>query len=121
MPGRDGTGPAGAGPMTGWAMGPCAQGSPLGVGNPMVGVGGRGCGFGRGGHGRRNLFRATGLPRWARGGAFAMSPTAQGTTRDLGGKIEDLRRQAQSLEGTLAEIRSQLERLEAGSAGKDVA
>jgi len=50
-----------------------------------------------------------------------MSPTAQGTTRDLGGKVEDLRRQAQSLEGTLAEVRSQLERLEAGSAGKDVA
>jgi len=91
----------------------------MGDGNPMVVIGGRGCGFGRGGRGRRNMFRATGLPRWARTGAFAMSRTAQGTTRDLGGKIEDFRRQAQSLEGTLAEIRGQIERLETGSLGKE--
>ena len=119
MPGRDGTGPAGTGPMTGWAMGPCVEGAPVGVGNPMVLIRGRGCGFGRGGHGRRNMYRATGLPRWARGGAFAMSQTVQGTTPDLGGKIEDLRRQAQSLEGTLAEIRGQIERLETTSPGKE--
>lgn len=119
MPHGDGTGPAGAGPMTGWAMGRCVERVGDGNMNPMSVCRGRGCGLGMGGRGWRNMHRATGLFRWARGGAFDMSRTAQGTSGDLGGKIEDLRRRAQSLEGTLAEIRGQIERLEAGSPGKD--
>jgi hypothetical protein len=46
MPGRDQTGPRGAGPMTGRARGPCNT-------NATPGIGGRGAGRGaRGGMGR---------------------------------------------------------------------
>ncbi|MBW2970111.1 DUF5320 domain-containing protein [Candidatus Woesearchaeota archaeon] len=43
MPGFDGTGPRGMGPMTGRGMGPCARGSGMGFGRGF----GRGMGFGR--------------------------------------------------------------------------
>jgi len=52
MPGFDGTGPFGQGPMTGWGMGPCGRGFRRGFGA------GRGMGFGRG-FGRR-FFRGYG-------------------------------------------------------------
>ena len=58
MPGGDGTGPAGMGPMTGRAAGYCAGYGTPGFANPVVGRGrfgygvgrgfGRGAGFGRG-------------------------------------------------------------------------
>jgi len=67
MPGGDGTGPGGMGPMTGRAAGYCA-GYP--VPGFMNATGGRGFwGGGRGGWGRRNWFYATGLPGWQRFGA----------------------------------------------------
>jgi hypothetical protein len=70
MPGGDGTGPAGLGPMTGRAAGYCAGYSMPGYMNPIPGRGyfGRGRGFyGRGGgRGRRNWYYATGLPGWGR-------------------------------------------------------
>ncbi len=75
MPGGDGTGPAGLGPMTGRAAGYCAGYSAPGYMNPIPGRGyfgrgysGRGRGFyGRGGgRGRRNWYYATGLPGWVR-------------------------------------------------------
>jgi len=73
MPGGNGTGPAGMGPMTGRAAGYCAGYSVPGFANPMGGRGfwGAGGGFGRGGggRGRRNGFYATGLPGWQRFGA----------------------------------------------------
>jgi len=62
MPGFDGTGPMGQGPMTGKGRGYCAV--PLtGAGRPFVrrGFYGRG-----GGRGFRNCFYATGLPGWMR-------------------------------------------------------
>jgi hypothetical protein len=71
MPGFDGTGPAGMGPMTGGGRGFC---------NPYGAIGTRGFvppgrgqaamyyrgGFG-GGRGRRNMYYLTGLPGWMRG------------------------------------------------------
>ena len=77
MPGGDGTGPAGAGPMTGRAAGYCAGNAVPGYMNP--GLGGRGFfgggrGFGGGGRGRRNWFYATGLTGWQR--AAQMAPAA---------------------------------------------
>ena len=69
MPGGDGTGPMGLGPMTGRAAGYCAGYSVPGYMNPIAGRGyfGRGRGtYGRGGRGRRNWYYATGLPGWAR-------------------------------------------------------
>jgi len=64
MPGGDGTGPMGMGPMTGGGRGLCVM--------PLSGV--RPRPFGRrflgrgGGRGFRNQYNATGLPFWARGG-----------------------------------------------------
>ncbi len=70
MPGGDGTGPGGMGPMTGRAVGYCAGYPVQGYMNPVSGRGygfGRGFGRGRGGWGQRNRFYATGLTGWQRG------------------------------------------------------
>jgi len=48
MPGGDGTGPMGMGPMTGRAAGYCANNSMPGYANPVAGRGGFGFGRGRG-------------------------------------------------------------------------
>jgi len=76
MPGFDGTGPMGQGPMTGGGRGPCVSGAgaqPLTPGYRRGGFGygrglgyGRGAGFGRGGRGFRNQYYATGLTGWQR-------------------------------------------------------
>ncbi|MBN1155541.1 DUF5320 domain-containing protein [candidate division KSB1 bacterium] len=69
MPGGDRTGPTGMGPMTGRGAGLCAGYSVPGYLNPGVGFYGHrffGRGFRGGGHGRRNMYYATGLPFWAR-------------------------------------------------------
>ena len=62
MPGLDGTGPMGQGPMTGGGRGYCAV--------PLTGAGrlsGRRSFYGRGGgRGFRNCFYLTGLPGWMR-------------------------------------------------------
>ena len=70
MPGGDGTGPMGMGPMTGRAAGFCAGYGVPGYMNPIPGRG-FGMGFGRGGfwgrgRGWRNWFYATGLTGWQR-------------------------------------------------------
>jgi len=58
MPGGDGTGPTGMGPMTGWGRGVCKR------------PGGAGRGYNRdvrgGGWGRRNRFWSTGRAGWNR-------------------------------------------------------
>lgn len=80
MPGGDGTGPVGMGPMTGRGVGYCA-----GYPTPGYMIGGVGRGFwgrGRGGGwGRRNWFRATGLPFWARFGGY--TPLQQQSNQEL--------------------------------------
>lgn len=63
MPGFDGTGPRGQGPMTGGGRGYCAvnvggTGIKPGIGRSFFGRGG--------GRGNRNCFYATGLPGWMR-------------------------------------------------------
>jgi hypothetical protein len=72
MPGGDGTGPVGAGPMTGRAAGYCV-GSPVpGYANPIPGRGRGGFGYGRGWGGGRGWGRGRGWrggwsgygPRW---------------------------------------------------------
>ena len=98
MPGGDRTGPGGKGPRTGRALGYCSGSDSPGYMNPAPGYGG-GFGGGRGGgRGRRNIFRATGLPRWARGGRGGEA-----------GDLESLRREAGVLE---ARLRSVIERIE---------
>lgn len=83
MPGFDGTGPRGMGPMTGGGRGFCNPYSPSRATGFMPRAQGatdaqkevstmfNGAGYGgRGGRGRRNMYYLTGLPGWMRG----MSP-----------------------------------------------
>ena len=75
MPRGNRTGPMGMGPMTGRGAGYCAGYPVPGYMNPAGGFG-RGFGVSPGGGGRgrgyRNMFYATGMPGWARWGAYPM-------------------------------------------------
>lgn len=128
MPGGDGTGPGGMGPMTGRAAGFCAGYEMPGYANPIPGRGfwgrGRGGGFGRGGGwGRRNWFYATGLTGWQRaaygypafGGApYAAAPYAAPVAPTLGREqeVEMLKGQAEYFEEALGGIKKRIEELE---------
>ena len=111
MPHGDGTGPAGAGPMTGRATGFCAGYQAPGYANPVGGRGfrGRGRGFrGRGGgRGWRNWFNATGLPGWLRAG-FGRQPTPVDKEQELAG----LKQQEEMLQNNLSQINERIEQLE---------
>ena len=124
MPGGDGTGPAGMGPMTGRAAGYCVGYAVPGSVNPVVGrgfgAGGRGGGSGRGGRGRRNQFYATGLTGQQRaamgfpafGGAVPVeapyAPTMSGEQQ-----LDALKGQAEYFQDALNGIRKRIEELEA--------
>jgi len=140
MPGGDGSGPAGMGPMTGRAAGYCAGYSVPGYMNPYGGRGG-GWGFGRGGGrgggwGRRNMYYATGLTGWQRGaagvppygavppaygaaGPYGAVPPAYGAAGPYGAaptkeqELEFLKAEAEGAENALADIRKRIEELEA--------
>ena len=105
MPGMDGTGPMGQGPMTGGRRGWCATGA-VGAGRGF----GPGAAMGRGrggGYGRRNQFYATGLTGWQRAeqaGAEQAGPAQQTTAQS-----DPLTR----IEGALEDVLARLERLEA--------
>lgn len=115
MPGGDRTGPMGAGPMTGRAMGYCAGSPAPGYATPGLGRGwfGRGRGGGRG-RGWRNWFRATGLTGWQRAamgwGAWggAVPPAAPSKETEL----QVLRQQAKELAQALDQINQRIEQLE---------
>lgn len=96
MPRRDGTGPMGAGPMTGRGFGPCAadraMGNRAGLGMGYGYGRGRGCGYGRG-YGRG----------FGRGFAEQL-PAAPG-------RKEMLEAQKSSLQDQLAFIEQQLDEL----------
>jgi len=123
MPGGDGTGPGGMGPMTGRAAGYCA-GYPIpGFMNPIPGRGSWGGGRGRGGWGRRNQFYATGLTGWQRAGygypasggvpygAPYAAPFAPAMTREQ--EVETLKGQAEYFKDALNGIKKRMEELEA--------
>ena len=127
MPGGNGTGPAGMGPMTGRAAGFCAGYSVPGYANPIPGRGFGGYGgFGRGrgggmGMGRRNQFYATGLTGWQRAGigapAYGVPQAYPATfvppTREV--ELDTLKAQAEYLEDSLDGVRKQIEELQAKS------
>jgi hypothetical protein len=106
MPGYDGTGPMGMGPLTGGARGMC---------NTNVGNYGR-RGFiprlGRSrGRGFRNMFWATGQPGWIRGGLTAGAgdyPAPYSKEQEL----NFLRDQSAALKSELDAIHSRLQALE---------
>ena len=111
MPGEDGTGPQGLGPMTGRAAGYCAGYGMPGYANPYGGRGFRGRGFGRGfgrggGRGWRNWFYATGLPAWAPGPAYPPAPayTAEQEMADLKAESEALQREIGEINNRIAEL-----------------
>ena len=107
MPGGDGTGPMGAGPMTGRAAGFCSGFQAPGYINPVDGRGGsRGRG---GGFGRRNQFYATGLPGWARGRYGYPVPAASPTAEQ---ELAGLKQQAKYVQNTLTDINSRIQQLE---------
>jgi len=90
MPGRDRTGPQGAGSRTGRGMGYCA-----GYDRP-------GFGFRRGGTGRgwRHRFFATGVPGWA-------TPTPEQETADLNAQAEWLKGQLDAIQKRIAGLTSE--------------
>lgn len=103
MPGGDGTGPAGMGPMTGRGAGYCAGYSAPGFANPAFG---RGLGFGfRGGRGGRWIapYAGYGVPYTRPYGAV---PTRQQ-------EMDALKGQAEYLEDTLEGIKKRIAELEA--------
>jgi hypothetical protein len=125
MPGGDGTGPAGLGPMTGRAAGFCAGYPAPGYMNPIGGRGywGWGRGFRGGGRGWRNWYYATGLPGWARAGygwpaggaaagqyAYGGTPFAPGLSAQQ--ELDALKGQAEYFEDALDGIKKRIEELE---------
>lgn len=123
MPRGDKTGPFGQGAMTGRGAGFCSGSGVPGYANPVSGRGagmgfgqGRGNrnqGFGRGGCGWRNMFNATGLPRWMRFGTSAVTidnpepqeesdPTME--TQALKNQINDLKTELDSMRKRLSEV-----------------
>ena len=139
MPGGDGTGPGGMGPMTGRAAGYCAGYPVPGFMNPIPGRGFWGWGRGGGGWGRRNWFYATGLTGWQRagygypafGGVPYATPYAAPNAPTVGGvpygvpyaapytptvtreqEVEMLKGQAEYFEDALEGIKKRIEELE---------
>lgn len=110
MPGGDGTGPLGGGPMTGRALGYCA-----GYGMPG-GWRGPGFGFGRGFRGgRRGRFRGPGVHPWAAWGQGywpAQHPAYFGPP-SRAEQQEMLQSQIEYLEDALQELKQRQSELEA--------
>jgi len=109
MPGGDGTGPMGLGPMTGRAAGYCAGYPVPGYMNPIPGrgFGGRGRGFGRG---RGWAARAAwGVPAAAPPGYGAAPYGWPQPTPEQ--EADALKGQAEFLQGQLDAIQKQLDEL----------
>ena len=104
MPRADGTGPAGAGPMTGRGAGGRAGFTARGPVNPR----GRGGAMGRGRRrGFRRAFRETGLPGWMRRGY----PASDGTNPKTVDEEEALKNQAEVLQRQLQQVQKRLANL----------
>ncbi len=105
MPGFDGTGPLGQGPMTGRRMGYCAGAPAPGYAGPYMRYG---SGFGRG------RFRG---PGWRRGGfwrsGYPQMPAAspQYTRED---ELADLRAEKELLEREMKALEERIRELEKG-------
>ena len=105
MPGYDGTGPRGMGPMTGGGRGYCAL--PAGT-RPRIGRF-----FGRGGgRGWRNMYYATGLTGWQRAGYPVYDEVYPYVEPTADEEREILNREAETLKRGLEDIQNRLETLE---------
>ena len=118
MPRGDGTGPMGAGAMTGRAAGYCSGSGMPGYANPVGGRMGFGRGFGGGRGFGRGFGRGRGWGGFAPYGAGYYAPPARSyvpfvqraPTPDQ--ESEFLRGEAEYLEGALSNIRERLDQLE---------
>jgi hypothetical protein len=136
MPGGDGTGPGGMGPMTGRAAGFCAGFPVPGYANPVGGRGmgmGWGRGFRGGGFGRGRGFgwgrAGYGMPAWgggvssyAYGGAvnpYAYSGAPFAPTVAPQQELDSLKGQAEYLEDSLDGIKKRIEELESQKSSKE--
>lgn len=103
MPGFDGTGPSGRGPLTGWRRGFCSE--PIGPGRPRFEIyGGYGGGRGRG---WRNRYWSIDMPDrgwWRRRPNFEPELTKQE-------EIKMLKEEAESLESELEFVNKEIEKL----------
>jgi len=120
MPGGNGTGPAGMGPMTGRGAGFCAGYAVPGYANP-VGGRGYGMGFGRGrGMGRgRGFGRGFGLcrvgygaPAWAGVAELYPANASFGPTVTAEQELEGLKQQAEFLQNSLGQVSERINQLE---------
>ena len=117
MPRGDGTGPMGIGPMTGRGRGFCGGSGAPGFVSLGPGIGfGRGRGCRGGGHGRRNMFYATGLTGRQRA-AMGTQSTGAGIDADItkNQEIEALKQQADDAAQVLENIRKRISELEGSS------
>lgn len=136
MPGGDGTGPIGMGPMTGRAAGYCAGYPAPGYMNSVPGA--FGYGFGRGGwgrgrggfargagRGRKNWYYVTGMPGWMRanygypafGGQVYPSYAPQYAPQFTANEERDmLKEEADFLKQQLKDIQSRISTLEKAQA-----
>lgn len=112
MPGYDGTGPRGTGPMTGGGRGYCA----VPAGRTGVGtVEGRPWGRG-GGRGWRNMYYATGMTGWQRAGLGYPAYGGRAYPNDPGFTAEEekemLKNEAEALKRELEEVQQRISLLE---------
>lgn len=123
MPGFDGTGPMGMGPMTGGGQGYCVGNYAPGYMNLTSGrgFGGRGRG---GGRGRRNWYYATGLSGWQRaaygypafGGGVAPYASPYAPQLPANEERDMLKEEADFLKQQLKDIQSRISTLEKAQA-----
>ena len=108
MPGFDGTGPRGQGPMTGGGRGYCAV--PLSGNRPMY-PGQRFFGRG-GGRGRRNWYYATGLTGWVRAQRGMQAFGSFGQVISKEDELAILKDQADFLKEELDTVQTRVQALE---------
>ncbi len=107
MPGFDGTGPVGVGPLTGRRRGRCGSDTELRQAFCGAQPIRRGSGIGGYGRGHRWQYLETGLPRWAR----ISSTTMPSQTGERAASLAALEREATVLEAELNDVKARLESL----------
>ena len=124
MPGFDGTGPQGLGPMTGGGRGFCAL--PAGAAARPAGAFGAGAvgyGMGRGrrggGRGYRNWFYATGMPGWARAQAGMPAFGGANFSASVADEKAFLKQRADYLKSELEALEVRIKSLEEDSRPKE--